>query len=464
MSAADHEMERDLEADMRRPGSDPDPAPESLLRLMDLTDMEDLGGKERVKAQVQEVLSRAQGGSAKQTEAAVKAVWEERDRRVAREQERKERDAWPADQCNVEGEVTRSGGAFLIVNGDVLVPGRLYSKARHQPRVGDRVRMDVRRARGSREAGSSMRGCEWAATSLKVVARVSEAKMLQSTQEGGSELVQGVEGHERSLKEILVEGEAIRDRLSIEEQRTAYEEALAQEKRIRRNGWLDDDPDNKGYVKRFPLIGKKARKLWGGAGSVNVQRSRTLAIAGGTAQLLEKGGRNELDEEMQGTSDWDSIRWNGKGDIGGEEDDSDSYDAIEHAKRDLMGPDHDGEGGEDWLFEKDEEEVEGAMTGAQDKPWWMATEDEMPAVKKSLDERRRLLAEGNNTYALFDRFGRKMFQERIPSCTPPWMIPSDWHLREYIGCAWGGYTNRMMRFIHEGFCACHLCYPTRAHT
>jgi len=88
-------------------------------------------------------------------------------------------------------------------------------------------------------------------------------------------------------------------------------------------------------------------------------------------------------------------------------------------------------------------------TADEDRPWWLCAA-KFPAIQEVARERVRLLREGSNSYALFEKFGRRLCGAYIPKLCPPYLIPPTWAHEELLNCAWNGQTRRVKRLLHEG--------------
>ena len=78
-----------------------------------------------------------------------------------------------------------------------------------------------------------------------------------------------------------------------------------------------------------------------------------------------------------------------------------------------------------------------------DTPWWISIADKWPHVEQARQERERLLRQGDASFCLFEALGRRLSQHTIPLSVPPHLIPRDWFVDEFLGCALGGYTDRL---------------------
>ena len=141
--------------------------------------------------------------------------------------ERREIDGLPPEECDVAGEVTSGGTAWCIVNGDVFVAVRICEGGNGSwtPRVGDKVIVDVREARGSREGGRSVRGCGWCATRCALVSQgngggkkgnvgVGEGEEEEEEEEGGEREEDGEGGDDDDEEE---DGRGFRRRRGVKE-------------------------------------------------------------------------------------------------------------------------------------------------------------------------------------------------------------------------------------------------------
>lgn len=83
------------------------------------------------------------------------------------------------------------------------------------------------------------------------------------------------------------------------------------------------------------------------------------------------------------------------------------------------------------------------------RPWWSCAE-EFPVIRAALEERERLLKEGNNWYCKFEEYGNSIAGETFPKCAPPEWIPKNWMTTEYMNCAYAGWSDRCLRFVLSG--------------